>query len=77
MDSTSTPLALAAVMSTLDELGRAAQADDGPRYRGALRTAHQMGLYADQVRDAYRWGRRDLGAATFTWEGKETDKEQT
>jgi hypothetical protein len=71
MDSTrKPPPTLAAVMATLDELGRAARADNGPPSRDALRTAHQMGLCADQVRDAYQWGRRDLGPATFIYEGE-------
>ena len=66
-----TPPTLAEVQGTLDELAAAARAGEADRYRGALRVAEQQGITDEQISDAYRWGRRDAGAAAFDWEGND------
>lgn len=64
-----TPPTLAEVQGTLDELAAAARAGDAERYRAALRVATRQALTEEQISDAYRWGRRDQGAAAFDWHG--------
>lgn len=63
---------LAELMGTLNELGAAARTGEGDRYRAALNLAERQGVTQDQIRDAYQWGRRGLGAAAagFDWRGK-------
>ena len=71
MDQQRTPPTLAEVQGTLDELAAAARAGEADRYRAALRVAARQDLTEEQISDAYRWGRRDAGAAAFDWEGND------
>lgn len=74
MSTNQPPPTLAEVMSTLNELAAAAKAGDGNRYRDALRAAERQALTDDQISDAYRWGRRQHGAAGFDIQGNDTHR---
>lgn len=50
-------ITLAHLMGALDALSRAARRDDPTAYIEALEHARWAGASADQISDAYRWGR--------------------
>lgn len=72
-DLTVTPVpdaTLAEIMGSLDAVSRAAARGDREAYRAALQDALSAGVTDDQIFDAYRWGRRNAGAADFNWKGE-------
>jgi len=61
---------LAGLMAALDALSRSARLGDLELYHRALEAAHRQQATKEQILDAYRWGRRDLGAADFDHHGQ-------
>lgn len=61
---------LASLVITLDGLALTARAGDHDHYLHMLSEARRHGASDEQILDAYRWGRRGLGAAPFDHEGK-------
>lgn len=61
---------LASLVITLDGLALTARAGDRDHYLHMLSEARRHGASDEQILDAYRWGRRGLGAAPFDHEGK-------
>lgn len=53
-----TPAPLAEIMGTLNELGAAAAAADGPRYRQAVSVAKEQDITDEQITDAHLWGQQ-------------------
>ncbi len=65
---------IAQVTEALDMLSLAAKSDDHAGYRAALDDARRIGVTDDQIRDAYRWGRRGRGGAFFDYQGQTPDR---
>lgn len=60
---------LGRLMRVLDDLAEAAASGQVNRYRQTLDEARFAGATEEQILDAYRWGRRHLGHASFDHHG--------
>ncbi|WP_026820033.1 hypothetical protein [Arthrobacter castelli] len=64
---------IARIVAALDALAAAAAAGNRERYRAVLGAVHRHAATEGQIRDAYCWGRRGLGAAGFDHHGLASD----
>ncbi len=65
---------IAQVTEALDMLSLTAKSSDHAGYRAALDDARRIGVTDEQILDAYRWGRRDLGTAFFDHHGEAPER---
>lgn len=57
------------VMRTLNELASVARSGDIHEYRRLVKRADELGITEDQIKDSYKYGRRDIGDAEFNYRG--------